>query len=242
MAINYVKSGNSKLPDCHKLTEIYPNFWIGKYSHHYDMIDEVKIDVLVPLNDVSGYIWTSGWRGEVMYIPIIDFGVLPADVAVTFAVKIIDHLNAGRKVGMFCVGGHGRTGYMASLVLGLLKRDIDPIKYIRDKYCSKAIEADEQILQISEILCKPELLKHEPASAYDLGYSIYGSYSGIKFLGNSSNTDNRNCNRICYDCSYYYPFTLRKGFGECLITNKVKAEGDTACADDFADYQIGGAK
>lgn len=142
---------------CHLATEIIPNFWIGNYSQRLDMLN---CDVLVPLDSLDGYIWGTGFRGEILYCPVPDYGTLPTDIAIRLAQAIIDKIAYDQSVGMFCMGGHGRTGYIAAIVLGMMGID-DPIKYLRTNYCKWAIETDEQIAHIAEILNSPKLKKHK---------------------------------------------------------------------------------
>lgn len=57
---------------------------------------------------------------------------------------------------MFCLGSHGRTGYVASVVLGKLGYE-DPIGCLRKKYCRRTVESDAQINHIAQLLNRPEL-------------------------------------------------------------------------------------
>lgn len=153
---------------CHVTTEIHPGLFITSMAYALDLTDKYKVDVLIPLDSSSASIWSNGWRGELYYMPIRDRGVLPEDIAVKTANKIIDDLSNGKKVGMYCIGGHGRTGYMTALVLGLLGYK-DPIGYIWKNYCLSAIEAMAQAKQIYEIT------KIETVKDYykQIGYSDY---------------------------------------------------------------------
>src|SRR5690606_12330099 len=101
------------------------------------------VDVLVPLDSVSGAIWEEGWRGKVYYVPITDGGVLPDDVAMEKAERVVRWVREGKKVGVFCLGGHGRTGYFAGLVLGLMGVE-DPVTFLRRAYCKNSLETKEQ--------------------------------------------------------------------------------------------------
>lgn len=52
------------------------------------------------------------------------------------------------KVGIYCQGGHGRTG-TALAILGSLGGVIpakgDPVEWVRDRYCEKACESNDQM-------------------------------------------------------------------------------------------------
>jgi hypothetical protein len=207
------------------MKEIHHNFFIGKYSHHIKMAYEEHCDVLVPLNDLDGDIWNQGWRGEILYIPIEDYKVLPKDVAIKYCNKIIDYLEDGKKVGMFCVGGHGRTGYMAAIILGLLSYP-DPIAYIRANYCTEAIECQAQINAIAEALNKPQLLVHQPAFQsliYDSRWNNWDN-SLARYI-----TANKNLPKTCHDCIYLYDPP-----GECLISGDPAHSNDEKCKDFYS--------
>lgn len=73
----------------------------------------------------------------------------------TFWDKFVDILKKiDGSVFIHCIGGHGRTGCVAAILVGLLEIDtdgIDPITYIRKQYCDKAVESDVQILYVEVI-------------------------------------------------------------------------------------------
>jgi hypothetical protein len=143
------------IPPCHQITEIYPGLFIGAKRDALDMANLCKVDILIPLDSIGGNVWDKGWRGEIKYIPITDYDVLPDDLAIGSAVWCIDQLHLGKKIGIFCVGGHGRTGYFVSLILGLLGEE-DPIGLLRNKYCEKAVESNTQVKELSILLNHPE--------------------------------------------------------------------------------------
>lgn len=136
---------------CHEgFYKIADHLFVGKKSElSQKIIEDLNLDVLVPLDSIDGEIWDYGYRGEIVYLPIIDFGTLPKDVEKIYAKKIASLLFQRKNVAMFCIGGHGRTGYMSSLVL--LELGIkDPIALIRKTYCMHAVETPEQRKAIEE--------------------------------------------------------------------------------------------
>lgn len=135
--------------------EIIPNLFLATIYEANDL-PALGVTTLVPLDSLFGNIWKTGFRGEILYYPISDYDVLPDDVLKTLVAAIVTRLNSGVKVGLFCMGGHGRTGYIAAIVLGLLGYD-DPIGFIREHYCCLAIETNEQVEHIADVLDKPEL-------------------------------------------------------------------------------------
>ena len=141
---------------CHSgPVEIIPNFFLATIYEANDL-PALGVTTLVPLDSVFGNIWKTGFRGEILYYPISDYDILPDDVLRQLVDAIVMRLNAGTKVGLFCMGGHGRTGYIAATVLGVLGYE-DPIGFIRAHYCSLAIETNEQVEHIADVLGKPEL-------------------------------------------------------------------------------------
>ncbi len=128
--------------DCHQAMEILPNLIIGGLWN-LEQILAMKPDVLVPLDSLSGYIWETGFRGEILYYPIQDQRILPTDVATRMVGEILERLDAGKRVAVFCIGGHGRTGYAAACVLAA--RGVqDPVAWLREHYCPFAVETNRQ--------------------------------------------------------------------------------------------------
>jgi hypothetical protein len=141
---------------CHSgPVEIIPNFFLATI-YEANELPALGVTTLVPLDSLYGNIWRTGFRGEILYYPIQDYDILPDDVLQQLVDAIVTRLSVGVKVGLFCMGGHGRTGYIAATVLGALGYD-DPIGFIRQHYCSLAIETNEQVEHIAHVLDKPEL-------------------------------------------------------------------------------------
>ena len=136
--------------------EVIQNLFCGSMDESIEMVTSARVNTLVPLESLSAKIWDLGFRGEILYYPIHDFEVLPTDVLEELVAKILLCLDKGKKVGIFCQGGHGRTGYVASVILGKLGVE-DPIRFLRKHYCKKAVESNIQIEHIAKVLDKPEL-------------------------------------------------------------------------------------
>ena len=165
--IQTFKSASTKafkrLLPCHYDTQIYTNLYVGSLDDAYNMAS--YCDVLVPLDSLGGDIWTV-FNGEIHYWPIEDMSVLPESILIRAVQDITDCLEAGKKVGIFCLGGHGRTGYIASCVLGYLGVE-DPIGYLRENYCKKAVETRSQAEEIGKFIGNDELAdKYFPKSKY----------------------------------------------------------------------------
>jgi hypothetical protein len=54
-------------------------------------------------------------------------------------------LRQGARVHVGCIGGHGRTGLVLSALTATLTESQDPIGYVRENYCKKAVESEEQV-------------------------------------------------------------------------------------------------
>ena len=123
-------------------TEIVPGLILGGLRDLQAMLDAAP-DVLAPLDRLPGHVWDSGFRGEILYCPITDYCTLPDDVLDRFVDALLERLRRGKRIALFCVGGHGRTGYVAACLLYRLGQD-NPIAFLRRKYSRSAVESEEQ--------------------------------------------------------------------------------------------------
>lgn len=175
--------------ECHKgFIEIVPGLFLGRKR---DLTTEntKNIDVLIPLDSLNGEIWDLGYRGEIMYLPVVDKSVLPLDIEEIYAQKIVDLLAKGKKINLFCIGGHGRTGYIASIVLAKLGYK-DPIGFIRDNYCKEAIESNSQVIAIADYLGDEELKKKYEIKAFVYsGASVWYDYQDDFFYDKKKETE-----------------------------------------------------
>ena len=163
--------------------EIVPGLILGSVSDVEQMV-EMGADVLVPLAYLESSVWNTDFRGEILYCPIKDRGVLPLDVLDTMVLKILIRLDKKKKVALFCAGGHGRTGYLAACVLAA-QGIKDPIGYLRKEYSPHAVETDAQA---EAILTYMEKLKAEDRKDIDKDKDIeYGD--DIPYLGDDVKYD-----------------------------------------------------
>ena len=105
-------------------------------------------------------------------------------------------------MGLFCLGGHGRTGYVASAVLGKLGYE-DPIGFLRKKYCGRAVESNAQISHIAQFLDRPELFDEYVLQSMHSGlYDCFG-FDWEAFVKTDSSPVCGNCTRfqegICWE-------------------------------------------
>jgi len=132
------------------------------------------IDIIVPLAGATmGAVWDNGWNGTILAVPIKDYHPLPQRILSRYVKMIADAIREGLTVGILCVGGHGRTGYLAACIVGELRPDLDPIEHVRKVHCNKAIEDKEQIISIAVYLERLELLKHKAYEAPVIPISAY---------------------------------------------------------------------
>lgn len=139
---------------CHEPVEIIKNLTLCSKYQVLDMLREGrKPDVFVPLDSLDGKIWEYLEPGEVeiFYYPVEDYGVLDQNHMEYLVNKIIKDIKDGKKVWLFCLGGHGRTGYVSACILGKMGIE-DPIAYLWNHYCINAIESSKQIREIIDFL------------------------------------------------------------------------------------------
>lgn len=89
---------------------------------------------------------------------------------------------------VFCVGGHGRTGTVLSILYGLTRPDEgDPVKRVRKLYCKKAVESTSQLDYIE--LMTGIKVEEGPSKTYTQTSSrqAYGNYHQGRFQGMGSN-------------------------------------------------------
>ena len=136
-----------------EFVEIIPNFWIGSKMNILKLITSVDIDVLVPLDDLSPKVWEVGYFGQIDYCPIEDYGTLPINMETIISNRIVENLKNGKKVALFCYGGKGRTGYLASIVLRKMceiYHEFGVIGFLRENYNNEAVESLEQVYRCVE--------------------------------------------------------------------------------------------
>lgn len=188
--------GNKQNKPMKRCAHDHPTFEFGEY----------KIDggsILSPhVKDANIYIgfdrgmrfskmrwpWTEG--DELLY-PIQDMGV-PADLD-NFT-KLLDwtleNITAGKKVFCGCIGGHGRTGlFLTALVLRTEFEVDDALKFVREKYCKKAVESSEQIEWLKKnfgLKTNESPTKKVVPSSTSYGYNDYKTGKQLSFsLGGS---------------------------------------------------------
>lgn len=159
----------TKTKPCHNPTMVYKNLWACNEKQVYNLVAKEKIDVLYPLAFLHGAIWDYSYDVEIKFYPIRDYNVLPFPVLDKLIESILTDLKENKKVCIFCEGGHGRTGYIISCVLGRLGIK-EPIEYLRTVYCKNAVESIRQVKSIANYIGNQELITKYSKMDYEDAY------------------------------------------------------------------------
>lgn len=130
-----------------KPMEIVPGLILGGLGD-LDVMLAMRPDALFPLDRLPGRVWQTGFRGEIVYYPVTDREVLPDDVLDVLVGAIVSRVRAGKKVALFCLGGHGRTGYVAACALHRLGV-AEPMPFLWERYSAAAVETELQAMAVA---------------------------------------------------------------------------------------------
>jgi hypothetical protein len=169
-----------KCAHSHPPLEIEPGFTIYGGAAASPVVKDC--DIYVALDSYSGgeikaYPWNTGGP-IIVNFPITDMQV-PKDVG-EFK-KMIAWLKvqgqAGKKIHVGCIGGHGRTGTLLAALMKEVTGNVDAISYVRKNYCTKAVESDAQV----RFLAKEFGIKEEKGAK-----SYGGGKGGKEFIYDSN--------------------------------------------------------
>lgn len=107
------------------------------------------MELLVPLTN-EPIPWALGKRYNIFALPLKDYGGVPPNWRELLN-EVIGELRQGRSLLAFCVGGHGRTGCFVGSLIALLEsaeETPDPIKAVRERHCTHAVETRAQATAI----------------------------------------------------------------------------------------------
>lgn len=99
-------------------------------------------------------------------------------------------LEAGKRVHIGCIGGHGRTGTLIAALVAKFCKEEDAIAWVREHYCKKAVESKAQI----DFLKKYYFVKDAiPTKSYSHSgkastFTSFGSDYGEKYYTPSYNS------------------------------------------------------
>jgi protein-tyrosine phosphatase len=110
------------------------------------MLKQVGIDVYIPLTEEArvkhpGRFW-----------PMVDYSCWPVEELAQKAIKIARVLLNGKRVCIACHGGHGRTGTLLAAVAVIMYGVEDPVEWVREVYCSHAVESKIQEETLRELV------------------------------------------------------------------------------------------
>lgn len=118
--------------------------------------DKEGFDLIIDLRDerIPQEISFGERRGNHLYLPIRDFNIVPEESISVFGwelLQVYGELTAGKRVLVYCAGGHGRTGLFLASLLAMARPDLNPIMEIRDQYCFRAVETPAQEEQVARM-------------------------------------------------------------------------------------------
>lgn len=107
--------------------------------------DLERADVVIPLeNRVPARL---GQSVVVLGCPWKDFAPPPDGFEQFLRESVIPLLAEGRRLLVYCIGSHGRTGTFVASLIALVEspeETPDPIQAVRERHCRKAVETLEQ--------------------------------------------------------------------------------------------------
>jgi hypothetical protein len=168
--------GNGKLHggSCHYPAKDY-DIYIGldhgmemqfaKYPWHKD--DSEQIEFLFKITDMQAP------HCEVEFKNLINY--------------MEEQLNAGKKIHVGCIGGHGRTGTVFAALVKQMLGEEDAITWVRKHYCKKAVESASQVQFLHKHygITKVDASKSWGTSLYDKGAGGSFGYKGTGGLAKS---------------------------------------------------------
>jgi len=117
-----------------------------------------------------------GQRLPMMDAELPDRGGVPSSWAQVINF-VADEIRAGKKVVLYCVGGHGRTGVAAASLLAILEPETaDPITAIRERYCKQAVESRAQALAVFALKGITELPEQHQKEFKEYTYTPHTSW------------------------------------------------------------------
>lgn len=123
------------------------------------------------------------WEFGNSFLFRIQDGGVPPSVDQTH--KLIEWLwnsmMAGNKTHIGCIGGHGRTGLILAALVTHATGEKDSIAYVRENYCKKAVETQEQVDWLHKHfgITKAPASKPNHGNNKAYGYSSYATQATL---------------------------------------------------------------
>lgn len=176
--------------------ESHPPLVVGDYKVYGGSCSKpIVLDADVYIGfDTSMNLTKASWPWETVPVQEVFYKITdmcapqsPADFT-----KMIDwvakQLQAGKKVHMGCIGGHGRTGTALSALVKVMTGNVDATEYVRAHYCKKAVESKSQVKFLETYFgIKPV----KPAKDYSPKGSSFSNSSSTMVGLNSRGSDDR---------------------------------------------------
>ena len=100
-------------------------------------------------------LYHEGFKGLVFGVACPDGDMLPVAVTRQISEIVKNKTKGGKKVGFYCLGGHGRTGTLLASLIAIEEQPEDPIAVARERYCQYAVESEKQAKFVFDLLGKP---------------------------------------------------------------------------------------
>jgi hypothetical protein len=118
--------------------------------------DDFGWDSFLDTQSISAPLLAKWGRPKAIHLPIKDYGTppFPAEFWPDLTQTLLDMSKVEPlDVIVVCMGGHGRTGTVVSILaflLGLTNYE-DPIRWLRRVYCENAVESEKQAKYVYEV-------------------------------------------------------------------------------------------
>lgn len=138
-----------------------------------DVVVNLPADVAVP-EFVNQWEYAKVAETRGIYLTWPDRGVVPFAKLLPLLAWMDEQIDAGKKLELACMGGHGRTGTLAAAIL-LYRRNKNNkeklsaktvIDFVRQYYCDEAIESDSQEDLLYELNGEPRPVRAAKTSTY----------------------------------------------------------------------------
>lgn len=141
MSKNTTKFSHAPCYESHKPLKILNGYVYGGNC------GEVPPDMAMYIALDSGQAKNITKKGKAHYVLLNakNGGVPNINNLLKVLIKASELLEQGKSIHVGCIGGHGRTGLVLAAMVAFIMDEADPITYVRDNYCKKAVETDAQV-------------------------------------------------------------------------------------------------
>jgi hypothetical protein len=147
--IGFLTSEVNSYVGCTNHPEIFPLKGKGKLTGGKNKTQKDTADLYIALNDYENPIDSFGklrfTKQRVITFFFADGGTpLDTNKLTTILNVVHEYIIKGKHVHIHCIGGHGRTGTIIACYIGKYTNIENPIEWVRENYCEKAIETTKQ--------------------------------------------------------------------------------------------------